>query len=402
MTQISRPFQIALVAMVLFAAVWFVALRGHSSGERKLRAGSVLQHAGCQRRSPPRRPSAGSNAGAVGRRALSAPRAAPPTTAPPPASTASRARSPKRTAPSPQSQQNAKHCSRSPTRRRPAGADAAPPAGSQASHGSTRPAAGARRRRRRQSAAQRPRRRSPRVEPSRTRRAEADRAEAAACRRMQAHGRRRAQAGQGRRDPLLEPEGRRRRGRAPRTAGRRPRTRRGKLAVHVARSSQVGSFGSFTRAVQVYGTPTILMVNTNGQTSSVTGLTDAFSIEQAIKEVKQAQADARWPAYTRSRAERPPKACASTSNDRCGRGHVPAGACTGAAGGAACGDLIRISLALDPDSPSGRDRRRGLRRERLRRGDRRRQRRRRPAARRAAARRRAHRRASRSRASSAG
>ena len=35
------------------------------------------------------------------------------------------------------------------------------------------------------------------------------------------------------------------------------------------------------------------------------------------------------------------------------RGHVPADAFTGAAGGAACGDLIRISLALDADSPDG-------------------------------------------------
>ncbi|HEY5343517.1 MAG TPA: tRNA 2-thiouridine(34) synthase MnmA [Solirubrobacteraceae bacterium] len=37
-----------------------------------------------------------------------------------------------------------------------------------------------------------------------------------------------------------------------------------------------------------------------------------------------------------------------------GRGQVPADAHTGAAGGAACGDLIRVSLALDPDSPDGR------------------------------------------------
>jgi tRNA-specific 2-thiouridylase len=36
------------------------------------------------------------------------------------------------------------------------------------------------------------------------------------------------------------------------------------------------------------------------------------------------------------------------------RGHTPANACTGAAGGAACGDLIRISLALDPQDPHGR------------------------------------------------
>lgn len=35
------------------------------------------------------------------------------------------------------------------------------------------------------------------------------------------------------------------------------------------------------------------------------------------------------------------------------RGHVPIDACTGAAGGAACGDLIRISLALDSRSADG-------------------------------------------------
>jgi len=36
-----------------------------------------------------------------------------------------------------------------------------------------------------------------------------------------------------------------------------------------------------------------------------------------------------------------------------GRGHTPHDASTGAAGGAACGDLIRISLALDSNSPDG-------------------------------------------------
>lgn len=37
-----------------------------------------------------------------------------------------------------------------------------------------------------------------------------------------------------------------------------------------------------------------------------------------------------------------------------GRGHSPRDAHTGAAGGAACGDLIRISIALEPGSPDGR------------------------------------------------
>jgi tRNA-uridine 2-sulfurtransferase len=47
--------------------------------------------------------------------------------------------------------------------------------------------------------------------------------------------------------------------------------------------------------------------------------------------------------YLRSHLERP-----------IGRGHSPEDAFTGAAGGAACGDLIRISLALEADSPDGR------------------------------------------------
>jgi tRNA-specific 2-thiouridylase len=37
-----------------------------------------------------------------------------------------------------------------------------------------------------------------------------------------------------------------------------------------------------------------------------------------------------------------------------GRGHVPERACTGAAGGAACGDLIRVSVAVDRESYEGR------------------------------------------------
>ena len=36
-----------------------------------------------------------------------------------------------------------------------------------------------------------------------------------------------------------------------------------------------------------------------------------------------------------------------------GRGHCPEDAFTGAAGGAACGDLIRISIAIDPAAPDG-------------------------------------------------
>jgi hypothetical protein len=57
-----------------------------------------------------------------------------------------------------------------------------------------------------------------------------------------------------------------------------------KFAVQEASPSQVASFGSITRGVQVYQTPTILLVNPHGRTSTLTGLADAFSIEQAIDE----------------------------------------------------------------------------------------------------------------------
>jgi hypothetical protein len=57
--------------------------------------------------------------------------------------------------------------------------------------------------------------------------------------------------------------------------------------VQVASAGEVGSFGSFTRAVQVYTTPTILIVLPNGRTSKLTGLTDAYAIRQAISEAHQ-------------------------------------------------------------------------------------------------------------------
>jgi hypothetical protein len=58
------------------------------------------------------------------------------------------------------------------------------------------------------------------------------------------------------------------------------------VVVYEAHPSQVASFGSFTSAVPVYATPTILIVNSRGHTTTVSGLTDAFSIEQAIGEAR--------------------------------------------------------------------------------------------------------------------
>jgi hypothetical protein len=57
-----------------------------------------------------------------------------------------------------------------------------------------------------------------------------------------------------------------------------------KVAVHYASAGQVGAFGTITHAVQVTQTPTLLIVNPHGQTTVITGLTEAFAIQQAIAE----------------------------------------------------------------------------------------------------------------------
>lgn len=62
----------------------------------------------------------------------------------------------------------------------------------------------------------------------------------------------------------------------------------GKIAVQDALADQVGEFGSITKTIQVNQTPTILFVNDRGLTTTMTGFTDTFAIEQAIEEARQA------------------------------------------------------------------------------------------------------------------
>ena len=66
------------------------------------------------------------------------------------------------------------------------------------------------------------------------------------------------------------------------------RSQHAKIAVRVAPASAVGSYGSFTRVVSIYQTPTLLLVTPSGEVKPpITGLTDGFSIEQAIDEKTQ-------------------------------------------------------------------------------------------------------------------
>lgn len=62
----------------------------------------------------------------------------------------------------------------------------------------------------------------------------------------------------------------------------------GKIAVFEAEPSQVASFGSLTRTVQVLQTPTILIINPLGQVTSIPGYTETQAISQRIDESRKA------------------------------------------------------------------------------------------------------------------
>jgi hypothetical protein len=59
-----------------------------------------------------------------------------------------------------------------------------------------------------------------------------------------------------------------------------------KVAIHQASAGQVSSFGGATENVHVYQTPTILIINHDEQVSTITGFADAFDITQAIDSAK--------------------------------------------------------------------------------------------------------------------
>lgn len=66
------------------------------------------------------------------------------------------------------------------------------------------------------------------------------------------------------------------------------RSSKGGITLHAAAPSQVGEFGSLTEVVQVYQTPTILIVNRRGVVSTLNGLTDTFALRQLVREAQRA------------------------------------------------------------------------------------------------------------------
>ncbi|MGO8906968.1 MAG: hypothetical protein ACLQMH_15310 [Solirubrobacteraceae bacterium] len=249
MTQISRPFQIALLALVLFAAVWFVALRGQSASS----GGSG---------SPP---SSQAAKGGTPSPAAQAQSAAAPTPvyhgAAPGVEGLTRAIAKAHEAVA-SSQQQAKQVEGESAQSGPSSATGAPAPGTASQPGA---AAGAR-----------------------TGTARTGAPAASVKLRPSMQGTVEAELKRGKVVTILfwNPKSS-----VDRTVhgelNAAGSALGGKVAVHDALAAQVGSFGSITRTVQVDVTPTILIVNPRGQTSTITGLTDAFAIEQAIDEARR-------------------------------------------------------------------------------------------------------------------
>jgi hypothetical protein len=61
-----------------------------------------------------------------------------------------------------------------------------------------------------------------------------------------------------------------------------------RVAVREATAGQVANYGSITRGVQIYATPTVLLINKQGKALVLNGVQDTFSIEQAIAEARTA------------------------------------------------------------------------------------------------------------------
>jgi hypothetical protein len=60
-----------------------------------------------------------------------------------------------------------------------------------------------------------------------------------------------------------------------------------KVAIHQASADQIGEFGPITQNVHVYQTPTILIINRHELVSTLTGFTDSFVIKQAVSEAQR-------------------------------------------------------------------------------------------------------------------
>jgi hypothetical protein len=257
MTQLSRPYQVALAAIGLLAAVWFVALRGHSGTGG---AGGGAASPPAPKPTTPSTPYHGSAPGVAGlTRAIEKARGAVT-----------------------QSEANAKQLERrSAQASSPSSSTTAPASSASGAHATSTPAPRSSTRAHA----------SPRVHTSPRNRTPSKPASAPNKQALVE-----TELKQGSTVIVLfwNPKGTddiavRRELHALRASHSNsglPQDRR--IVLHEASAGQVGSFGSYTRAVQVYATPTLLIIMPSGKTRTLTGLTDAYSIQQAISEARRA------------------------------------------------------------------------------------------------------------------
>jgi len=59
------------------------------------------------------------------------------------------------------------------------------------------------------------------------------------------------------------------------------------IAVHYASPRELGAYGTVTRSLQILQTPTILVISPSGKTKTLTGLADAYAIRQAVREARK-------------------------------------------------------------------------------------------------------------------
>jgi hypothetical protein len=273
MTHISRPLQIALAAMALFVAVWFVALRGHSGGGEG--AGSSASSAPARAAAPTTAAGSAKGAGSVGSPSHGSVYHGPA----PGVEGLSRAITKAQGAVA-QSQQNAKQLQQKSAEPSSPGTGGATQASGQASQSGSHasPSTSAK------SPATTPKATHKSATPSTTG------ARNAPAKQALVEG----ELKSGRTVILLfwNPKGTvdlavRHQLQALQAFHRTQGLQRNRnIPVHEARAGEVGSFGTITRSVQVNETPTMLIIAPNGNTKTLTGLADAYTIQQAISEAR--------------------------------------------------------------------------------------------------------------------
>lgn len=263
MTQLSRPFQILLVAFVLFAAVWFVALRGHNAAPGSSSAGTS-----------PNASRASSNAVAPGK----ATNPASPTRVyhgPVPGVQGLTRAIDKAHGAVADSQANAKSFEHA----EPSGASSSSTTG-QGSAASAHPGAASA-----AAAASATATHAQAGTHSSGSAAASAKTAAASGPAMQATVERELTHNRTVLVLFWNPKGsedRAVRAQLPAVAHKLGAT----VAIHYSLPHAVAQYGKFTNAVQVNQTPTILLVNPHGQATTLTGFLDAYAIEQAVAEAR--------------------------------------------------------------------------------------------------------------------